>query len=176
SSYRVGQSVRLVNDFGDGATRRVMEFRVARAGRDDSSVPPTLSMIEPLQPADATIERDMVFRSDSIDGHHGWTINGEPFTFDHVHAAPKQGTTEIWNLYGDFHHPVHLHLIHFQVLGRGMAGPGRFDRGWKDTLDLRPAEQARIIARFDGHRGKYVFHCHNHEHEDMMMMGNFEVT
>jgi spore coat protein A len=33
----------------------------------------------------------------------------------------------------------------------------------------------RVIARFDGYRGKYAFHCHNLEHEDMMMMANFKV-
>ena len=31
-------------------------------------------------------------------------------------------------------------------------------------------------AAFEGYRGKYVFHCHNLEHEDMMMMANFEVV
>ncbi|HEY6711117.1 MAG TPA: multicopper oxidase domain-containing protein [Rubrobacter sp.] len=31
-----------------------------------------------------------------------------------------------------------------------------------------------VIAKFDGWRGKYVFHCHNLEHEDMM--ANFEVV
>jgi FtsP/CotA-like multicopper oxidase with cupredoxin domain len=30
------------------------------------------------------------------------------------------------------------------------------------------------IAKFDRWRGKYVFHCHNLEHEDMM--ANFEVV
>ncbi|MFJ5725217.1 multicopper oxidase family protein [Streptomyces sp. NPDC093149] len=175
SRYRVGQKVRLVNDFGEGSTRWVMEFRVVRKAKDDSRVPGTLSEIEPLKAEQAARERDMVFRSDSIGEHRGWTINGEAFSVDHVHAAPRLGDIEIWNLYTDFHHPIHLHLVHFQVLGRGTGDPGRFDHGWKDTLDLRPAEQARIITRFDGHRGKYVFHCHNLEHEDMMMMGNFEV-
>jgi FtsP/CotA-like multicopper oxidase with cupredoxin domain len=33
-----------------------------------------------------------------------------------------------------------------------------------------------VLLRFDGFRGKYVFHCHNLEHEDMMMMANFEVV
>jgi len=50
------------------------------------------------------------------------------------------------------------------------------DAGWKDTIDLRPREVARVLARFDGYRGRYVFHCHNLEHEDMMMMANFEVV
>lgn len=176
SGYRVGEAVKLLNDFGEGSTERIMEFRIVRTERDESSVPDVLSEIEPLDPAEATVERDMVFGSQAIDGHHGWTINGEAFAVDDVHAAPHQGAVEIWNLYGDFHHPVHLHLVHFQVLNRGTKGPGRFDHGWKDTIDLRPAEQARIITRFDGNPGKYVFHCHNLEHEDMMMMGNFEVV
>ena len=33
-----------------------------------------------------------------------------------------------------------------------------------------------VLARFEGYRGHYVFHCHNLEHEDMMMMANFEVV
>src|SRR5215210_362319 len=53
--------------------------------------------------------------------------------------------------------------------------PTPTDAGWKDTVDLRPGEVARVIPRFDGYKGRYVFHCHNLEHEDMMMMANFEV-
>jgi FtsP/CotA-like multicopper oxidase with cupredoxin domain len=49
------------------------------------------------------------------------------------------------------------------------------DRKWKDTIDLGPAQTLKIIMRFDGYKGRYVFHCHNLEHEDMAMMGNFEV-
>jgi spore coat protein A len=30
-----------------------------------------------------------------------------------------------------------------------------------------------VLIRFDGYRGRYVLHCHNLEHEDMMV-GNFE--
>jgi spore coat protein A, manganese oxidase len=32
-----------------------------------------------------------------------------------------------------------------------------------------------VLVRFDGYRGRYVFHCHNLEHEDKMM-ANFEVV
>jgi spore coat protein A len=49
------------------------------------------------------------------------------------------------------------------------------DAGWKDTMDLASGEEARVLVRFDGYRGRYVFHCHNLEHEDMMM-ANFEVV
>jgi spore coat protein A len=44
------------------------------------------------------------------------------------------------------------------------------------TIDLHPAEQAAILVRFADYRGRFVFHCHNLEHEDMAMMGNIEVT
>ncbi|MEV0701709.1 multicopper oxidase family protein [Saccharopolyspora sp. NPDC050389] len=174
-THPVGQRVRLLNDFGHGSTAQVMEFRVARTAPDHSRVPERLSEIPPLDPAAAATVRDVVFQSKAIGQVHGWTINGEPFAPDRNHAEPRFGDVEIWNLHGDFHHPVHLHLVHFQVLGRGNGGPGPCDGGWKDTLDLRPAEAARIITRFDGYRGRYVFHCHNLEHEDMMMMGNFAV-
>jgi FtsP/CotA-like multicopper oxidase with cupredoxin domain len=35
---------------------------------------------------------------------------------------------------------------------------------------------AELLVKFDDFKGKYVFHCHNLEHEDMVMMGNFQVT
>jgi spore coat protein A, manganese oxidase len=54
--------------------------------------------------------------------------------------------------------------------------PAPYDVGLKDTVLMRAGDDVRIAARFDGYRGKYVFHCHNLEHEDMMMMANFEVV
>ena len=33
----------------------------------------------------------------------------------------------------------------------------------------------RLAVTFTGHRGKYVFHCHNLEHEDAGMMANMEI-
>ncbi|MEV0631031.1 multicopper oxidase domain-containing protein [Nonomuraea wenchangensis] len=45
----------------------------------------------------------------------------------------------------------------------------------KDTVSLRPGEAVEIITRFDGYRGRYLFHCHNPEHEDMGMMVNLEI-
>ncbi len=74
--------------------------------------------------------------------------------------------------------PIHIHLGRFQVLtaGGGSADPGPFNVGWKDTVNLGSGGQAEVLVEFDGYRGKYVFHCHNLEHEDMMMMANLEVV
>jgi spore coat protein A len=62
------------------------------------------------------------------------------------------------------------------VLRRGSGGPGPSDAGWKDTLDLRPAEVVEVAVRFTEHAGRYVLHCHNLEHEDMAMMATIRTV
>ena len=104
-----------------------------------------------------------------------WMVNGTPFDPTVDLASPGLGDVEVWRLMTDLHHPVHVHLNPFQVLRRGGRAPGAGDLGWKDTIDLVPGETAEIIMRFGGYPGRYVFHCHNLEHEDMAMMANFSV-
>jgi spore coat protein A, manganese oxidase len=151
-----------------------MRFDVAGVADDVSRVPDELLATVPA-PA-ATNVRTMHFRHDKVRGATGWTINREPFDPAVSQAAPRLGTTEVWRLTSDFHHPIHLHLAHFRVLSRGISGPGPHEHGLKDTIDLRPAEQATILVSFEDYAGRYVFHCHNLEHEDMAMMGNFTTT
>jgi FtsP/CotA-like multicopper oxidase with cupredoxin domain len=88
----------------------------------------------------------------------------------------KAGTAEIWRMMTDFHHPIHLRLQPFQVLSRGINGPGSYDAGWKDTIDLRPQTRRPSRSGSATTPARYVFHCHNLEHEDMAMMGNFVVV
>ncbi len=174
SAYPTGTEVTLHDDFGDGEMGRVMRFVVGAERGAAFSVPDRLSTIEPLRAADAVVTRTFRFRRGEAHGRAGWLIGEEPFGPDQVVARPRLGTVEVWRLMADFHHPVHLHLSPFQVLSRGTEGPGAFDAGWRDTLDLRPSEQASIAVRFEGYAGRYVFHCHNLEHEDMAMMATFE--
>ena len=171
--YAPGTEVTLANGFGSGSTATVMKFVVGSNTDDPSRIPDTLSTIAPLDPAHADVTRDFHF-ADAGD-QSGWYINGQPYSPTNIAAAPKLGSTEVWRLVSDFAHPIHLHLVHFQVLSRGLSGPGEFDHGWKDVVDLRPAEEATVIARFTDYPGRFVFHCHNLEHEDMAMMGNFRV-
>ncbi|APU14318.1 MULTISPECIES: multicopper oxidase family protein [Actinoalloteichus] len=176
SAYPVGTEVTLVNAYGTETTRPVMRFHVVREESDDSSIPDRLVEFETLDPATAVVERDFRFARDRIDGERMWTINGEPFDPERIDADPALGSVEIWRLRTNVHHPVHLHMAHFQVLTRNDREPGPYDAGWKDTIDLAGGEEAEIIIRFAGHTGRYVFHCHNLEHEDMMMMANFQVS
>ena len=158
-----------------------MRFTVGDRGDDDSRIPDQLTTIEPLDTeSDGVITRTMRFNSGHLTSNdrdrQGWLINGEPLSPDVAAARPALDSVEIWRLISDFHHPVHVHLNPIQVLSRGRSRPGPYDRGWKDTIDLRPFENAAIAVRFDGFKGRYVFHCHNLEHEDMAMMSNFVVT
>jgi FtsP/CotA-like multicopper oxidase with cupredoxin domain len=177
STYPAGTPVVLRNARGQGSTVDVMRFVVGRTATDDSDVPSTLAPVEVLTRADAVTRRRFDFRL-SGPGEHGrqWTVNGVPFDPETVVASPILGTTELWTITSDFHHPVHVHLGHFQVLSRNGRAPGPADAGWKDTVDVRPYEVVEILVRFTGFRGRYVMHCHNLEHEDMAMMANIDVS
>jgi len=47
--------------------------------------------------------------------------------------------------------------------------------GWKDTVQAHPKIVTRIVVRFEGYSGRYVWHCHILEHEDNEMMRPFDV-
>jgi spore coat protein A len=69
-------------------------------------------------------------------------------------------------------HPIHLHLVRFQILDRRNffvmnylrkrelkftgppVPPDPNEMGWKDTVRADPGMVARIIVRFDGYPGR----------------------
>jgi spore coat protein A len=102
-----------------------------------------------------------------------WLVENRPFDPEHIHDDPRIGDVEMWQFSGDVHHPIHIHEVSFQVVGR--PEPEDLlptDIGWKDTVNMVPGDVVRVLVHFDGYPGKYVFHCHNLEHEDMAMMAN----
>jgi spore coat protein A len=173
SRCSLGSKVLLVNREADGPPAQVMRFDVVRSERDQSDLPAKLAEVFFEKPEDATVTRVLDFSYQRAT--HSWRINGQPFDPSRMDARPKLDALEIWRLQTDFSHPLHLHLVHFQVLGHS-GRPGPYDLGSKDTIDLGPGQTANILVRFSWYRGRYVFHCHNLEHEDMSMMGNFEVV
>ena len=180
SRHNIGDEITMVNDRGTGGAGQVMRFVVAREETDTSTVPARLADVEVLSENDVSVEREFVFARGGAQAHGMtlWTVNGEPFRPDTILAKPKLGTVEKWIIRGqNVEHPFHIHLAPFQVVGRdGNDDPGRYNQGWKDTVNLDNGGRVELLIRFDGYRGKYVFHCHNLEHEDMMMMANFEVV
>ncbi len=82
-------------------------------------------------------------------------------------------------------HPIHLHGQQFQVLSRSLSGDdtddyetvkeGLIASGFKDTVLLMPGEKIRLIKPFEDFKGRFMYHCHNLEHEDLGMMREFEI-
>jgi spore coat protein A, manganese oxidase len=183
ATYPLGSQVILQNIGKDGQMGQIMRFDVVRSAVDDSSIPATLTTIEPLQPEQAVRERSFVFGPTLSRAHlpYVWTIDGQPFDSGRIDATPKLGDVEIWHFVnhklGGIHgmpHPIHVHLINFQLLDRKGVKPLAYEMGWKDTVNVPEGEEVRVIMRFEGYQGKYMLHCHNLQHEDCAMMTNFE--
>ncbi|GIE82365.1 spore coat protein A [Actinoplanes philippinensis] len=167
-----GTEVTMANTLGDGPAGDVMRFVITGPAADDSGVPARLSAVAALERTRAVTERRFDFRF----GGGLWTINNQPYDPAGTMFSAGLGTVELWRFTSDFHHPVHVHLAHFQVLSRGANGPEPGDAGWKDTVDVRPYETVQVLVDLSGHRGRYLLHCHNLEHEDMAMMANFDIV
>jgi spore coat protein A len=175
-----------------------MQFRVAAKGsRDESTLPATLRAVPRIAESDAVKTRMLTLveindpnlqRMTTLLNNAHWSM---PVT-----ENPTLDSVEIWNLInltGD-DHPIHLHLVRFQILDRRpfdahlymatgdlkyIASPLPADpveAGWKDTVRADHGMVTRIIIRFEGFAGRYVWHCHNLEHEDNEMMRPFDVV
>lgn len=183
SKYRIGTKVVLqnmalpVNIDADTRSQNVMCFEVVRNETDDSIIPTQLRPFEPLNPSEAVRER--TFRFERNGGF--WKINNKTWNCDTVDYKPQLDTVEIWNLVnagGGWTHPVHIHLLDWQLLSRNGMPPLSYERGWKDTFYLGESQTLKVITKFDSGyacKGRYVMHCHNLPHEDHDMMTQFEV-
>jgi spore coat protein A, manganese oxidase len=118
--------------------------------------------------------RDRQFR---FERSGDWKINGKTWDIKRVDAKPGLWDVEIWEITnaGGWVHPVHIHLIDFQILDRNGMKPSAYESGWKDVILLGEFETVRVIASFNPQPGKYMIHCHNLVHEDHDMMTQFEV-
>jgi len=120
--------------------------------------------------------------------------------------TPTAGTVEVWNIFNltlDTH-PIHFHLVNVQVLRRApfvltkgvftintllARGPEPNEAGWKETVQMHPAEVTTVAMKFDlppvpfnvppsarTGNNEYVWHCHILEHEEHDMMRPMVVT
>jgi spore coat protein A len=126
----------------------------------------------------------------SIDGPDPATATVLGEHWDDIDAYPLLGTTEVWEFINpsNMMHPMHVHLVMFQILDRcpiegGGDGNGKCERladhedgTWKDTVRVPPGTRVRVIMRFDHYLGKFPAHCHLLDHEDHEMMRQFQTT
>lgn len=162
----------------------ILKFKVMRQESDNTSLPASLMPVEKIPESQSVATRSFnighMMQHGGMDGMVMHPIDGKTFDADRRDEVVKAGTVEIWefdNSAGTETHPMHLHAGQFQVLsrtgGRGAVQP--WENGWKDTVLAFPGEKVRIIVRFPDLKGKFVFHCHNLEHEDGGMMLNYEI-
>jgi len=175
----------------------VMQFRVSQGKVEDrTAVPAVLRSVQRTPESSAAKTRIL-----SLGEHHdhlgnatGMLLNGLRWHMP-VTENPVLNSTEIWSLVNvtDDSHPIHLHLVRFQILDRRRFDfnlyettrqirylsdpelPEPNEAGWKDVVRAHSLMVTRIIVRFEGYAGRYVWHCHNLEHEDNEMMRPYDV-
>jgi spore coat protein A len=178
----------------------IMQFRIPeKAPERTSNVPAYLRPI-PRMPEHEAIRSRLLTLGGAADPDDPSVIP-EPMLLNNSHwddpvtENPKLDTVEIWSLINvtEDSHPIHLHLVRFQVLDRRSfdvftylndkelrytsdpVAPDPNEMGWKDTVRADPGMVTRIIIRFEGFAGRYVWHCHVLEHEDNEMMRPYDV-
>ena len=123
--------IRLLNDapapypkgkLPDRRTAEVMEFRMSRplSQPDMRTIPGKLRTISELPEKDATVRHVALREYKDTKGEPITVLlNGRKWDAP-ITIRPKFGDTEIWNVINttDDAHPIHLHLVRFQVLDR----------------------------------------------------------
>jgi FtsP/CotA-like multicopper oxidase with cupredoxin domain len=184
SSYTPGTKITLLNTAADGDMRQVMQFVVGSTAVASQPIPDKLNDIVFPRATDVVTTRH--FKFDRTNGM--WAINGLTWN-GAVAARPKVGTTEKWVLEtssGGWFHPVHIHLVDFQILRRNSSTGQVFayEKGWKDVAYVGANETLELLMTFHQPEaidptqptlGKFVMHCHNLVHEDHDMMNQFEI-
>lgn len=106
-----------------------------------------------------------------------WVINGRFFNPRRADAVPELGTAEEWTVEnggGGWWHPIHTHLEGFQIQSLNGKRPP-FERSFNsDLVNLHGGEAANVLMKFRTFTGPFMFHCHNIQHEDMRMMGDYD--
>jgi bilirubin oxidase len=189
SAY-AGQNITIKNgrDVQHGAdynsTDQVMRFVVGKSGdvTDTSNNGPLSGSLRtvPFPPNKSGIDRK--FRFSLSKGQ--WQVNGVTFADvkNRILAKPPRGAIEVWEIEngaGGWPHPVHIHLIDFQILTRtgGRRSVLNYEsEALKDVVLIGPGETVTVIARYAPYDGVYMFHCHNLIHEDHDMMAAFNVS
>lgn len=195
-----GQRFTLINQ-----SESLMEFRVGgKQGESQANIatpqrfsaPRRLRTIERIPESAAVRTRTLTLNEYMHPHTHVMLmlLNGK-YWHDPITETPRLNTVEIWNLVNTTQdvHPIHLHLVRFQLLNRRAfdvddwlnygkfeylgepAPPEPGETGWKDTIAAHPETVTRIIIPFTGYAGRYVWHCHLLEHAANEMMRPFEV-
>jgi FtsP/CotA-like multicopper oxidase with cupredoxin domain len=121
---------------------QIMLFRVVPStGPDLSVLPATLATVNRL--SNPTVTRVMTLNEMMSEGAPvAALLNGMPFEGAPVTEYPTLGTTEMWeivNMTGDAH-PIHVHLVQFQLLNRQKINTKRYEHAFTDANPVMPSQ------------------------------------
>jgi hypothetical protein len=121
---------------------QIMLFRVVEStGPDLSVIPAQLTTVNRL--SNPSLTRVMTLNEQmGEDGPIGAFLNGMSFHDAPATEYPTLGATEMWevvNMTGDAH-PIHLHLVQFQLLNRQRVNVPRYERAFMEANPVMPAE------------------------------------
>jgi spore coat protein A len=200
-----------------GEIPHIMQFKVVKPFAGDDTTPGDSLVLPPLNPDPLTVPVIGALWREIVIQENADPLTGEPVEalLNNVHYdvgnppmfSPVLDDTEVWqfiNMTGDAH-PMHTHLVMFQVLDRQPFDLAGFTAAWnayiaggpKPTINnfltvgpkvLPPKEEtgwkdtAKVypgeilrVIAKFDRLGKYVCHCHILEHEENDMMFEFEV-
>ncbi len=143
-------------------------------------LPETLTSLETPDLTAAVQTRKFTLGMGMMMGGGAMTINGRSMDMNRIDEAVRIGTQEIWIIENPtmMPHPFHIHDVQFRIIDRNGAPPQPGETGLKDTVVVPPKERVRLLLRFADYTDPerpYMYHCHNLEHEDAGMMGQFVV-
>jgi FtsP/CotA-like multicopper oxidase with cupredoxin domain len=114
------------------------------------------------------------------------SINGRDFDVDPLVVRtqlPASGDAwEVWTIDNPtgMDHPWHQHTNHAQVISinggdAGYAALYTQTPAWKDTVIVPRGGSVTQLVRVSDWRGMAMFHCHIVEHEDIGMLGIWQI-
>ena len=141
----------------------------------------TLENLEFPDPTIAVKTRKFTLGMGMMMGGGEMTINGRSMDMNRVDETVRIGTKEVWIIENPtmIPHPFHIHDVQFRILDRNGSPPLPGETGLKDTVVVPPRERVRLLLQFADYADPdrpYMYHCHNLEHEDAGMMGQFTVV
>jgi spore coat protein A, manganese oxidase len=155
------------SSYGSASVTEIMKVNVSLplTGTDNSLNPASGPNLRPNNPivqlsptvTSSTPTRHMTLEKDRNGG--GFLLNGKPWDYA-VTEKPRVGATEVWQIENrtGLTHPIHLHLVQFQVFTGGSSwGGGSWGRssssdpnasGWKDTIRVGGWGSVSIVVRW----------------------------
>ena len=110
-------------------------------------------------------------------------VNGIAFSATNAYTAHSSlNTYEIWEVFNNsmMDHPFHQHVNPVQVIsisGGDSAYKSLYTTSpaWKDTVIVPKGGSVKLLVPIKDYTGTTMFHCHILEHEDIGMMGLWDI-